>query len=55
MDTATGSAREVDLHRLDLRFAEARLLEPREIRAQHRRDVVHGRDPVGHLGACQPV
>lgn len=31
MDTARGTTREVDLHRLDLRFADARLLEPRAV------------------------
>jgi ParB/RepB/Spo0J family partition protein len=31
MDAATPRAREVDLHRLDLRFADARLLEPRAV------------------------
>ena len=31
MDSATWEAREVDLHRLELRFADARLLEPRAI------------------------
>ena len=31
MDTPIPGAREVDLHRLDLRFADARLLEPRAV------------------------
>jgi ParB family chromosome partitioning protein len=31
MDAPTAQAREVDLHRLDLRFAHARLLEPRAV------------------------
>jgi ParB-like chromosome segregation protein Spo0J len=31
MDVPTAQAREVDLHRLDLRFADARLLEPRAV------------------------
>jgi len=33
MDTPTAPAREVDLHRLDLRFADVRLLEPRAVDA----------------------
>ena len=33
MDTPAAQAQEVDLHRLELRFAEARLLEPRSVEA----------------------
>ena len=50
MDTATGSAREVDLHRLDLRFAEARLLEPRSVEA-----LARSIEQNGQLIACIAV
>jgi len=50
MDTPAGEAREVDLHRLELRFAEARLLEPRAIE-RLARSIEHS----GQLVACIAV
>jgi ParB family transcriptional regulator, chromosome partitioning protein len=50
MDTATGTTREVDLHRLDLRFAEARLLEPRAVEA-----LARSIEQNGQLIACIAV
>jgi ParB-like chromosome segregation protein Spo0J len=49
MDAIT-TAREVDLHRLDLRFAEARLLEPRAVEA-----LARSIEQSGQLIACVAV
>jgi len=50
MDTPSPQALEVDLHRLELRFAEARLLEPRSVEALAR-SIEHS----GQLIACIAV
>ena len=50
MDTATRSAAEVDLHRLDLRFAQARLLEPRAVE-----QLARSIERCGQLIACIAV
>ena len=50
MDTATTQATEVDLHRLELRFAAARLIEPRAIEA-----LAHSIEQSGQLIACIAV
>jgi ParB-like chromosome segregation protein Spo0J len=47
MDSATPRAREVDLHRLDLRFADARLLEPRAVER-----LARSIEQSGQLVAC---
>ena len=50
MDTATTQATEVDLHRLELRFAAARLIETRAIEA-----LAHSIEQSGQLIACIAV
>jgi len=50
MDTATAQATEVDLHRIELRFAAARLIEPRAIEA-----LVRSIEQSGQLIACIAV
>jgi ParB-like chromosome segregation protein Spo0J len=50
MDTPAPAALEVDLHRLDLRFADARLLEPRAVEA-----LARSIEQSGQLIACIAV
>ena len=50
MDTPAPQTPEVDLHRLDLRFADARLLEPRAIEA-----LARSIEQSGQLIACIAV
>jgi len=50
MDTAVLQTPEVDLHRLELRFAEARLLEPRAIES-----LARSIEQSGQLIACIAV
>ncbi len=50
MDTAFPPPTEVDLHRLELRFADARLLEPRAIEA-----LARSIEQCGQLIACIAV
>jgi len=50
MDTPASQALEVDLHRLDLRFAEARLIEPRAVDA-----LARSIEESGQLIACIAV
>lgn len=50
MDTPAGEALEVDLHRLELRFAEARLIEPRAVEA-----LARSIEECGQLIACIAV
>jgi len=50
MDTATSPAQEVDLHRLELRFAEARLLEPQAVAR-----LAQSIEQSGQLIACSAV
>ena len=50
MDTPTCGAREVDLHRLELRFAEARVPEPRAVER-----LARSIEQSGQLVACIAV
>jgi len=50
METSASEALEVDLHRLDLRFADARLLEPRAVDA-----LARSIEESGQLIACIAV
>ncbi len=50
MDTPSAEAREVDLHRIELRFADARLLEPRSVER-----LARSIEQSGQLIACIAV